>query len=44
MTGADSDTAGKAGLVPAPAAGASNRYLRSDGTWAVPPDTNTTYT
>lgn len=44
MTGANSSTAGKAGLVPAPAAGASNRYLRSDGTWAVPPDTNTTYT
>lgn len=44
MTGADSDSAGTSGLVPAPAAGASNRYLRSDGTWAVPPDTNTTYT
>lgn len=43
MTGASSSTAGKAGLVPAPSAGASNRYLRSDGTWAVPPDTNTTY-
>lgn len=31
------------GLAPAPAAGAANRYLRSDGTWQVPPDTNTTY-
>ena len=44
MTGATSSAAGKAGLVPAPAKGAANRYLRSDGTWAVPPDTNTTYT
>ena len=43
MTGASSSAAGKAGLVPAPSAGASNRYLRSDGTWVVPPDTNTTY-
>lgn len=41
MTGATASTAGKAGLVPAPAAGASTRYLRSDGTWQVPP--NTTY-
>ena len=43
MTGATSDTAGSPGLVPAPEKGASNRYLRSDGTWVVPPDTNTTY-
>ena len=43
MSGASSNSAGKAGLVPAPSAGASNRYLRSDGTWQVPPDTNTTY-
>lgn len=41
MTGATTDTAGKAGLVPAPAAGAATRYLRSDGTWVTPP--NTTY-
>ena len=40
---ATASAAGGAGLVPAPAAGAANRYLRSDGTWAVPPDTNTTY-
>ena len=40
---ATTSAAGSAGLVPAPAAGAANRYLRSDGTWAVPPDTNTTY-
>ena len=44
MKGATSSAAGTAGYVPAPAAGASNRYLRSDGTWSVPPDTNTTYT
>ena len=44
MTGATSSAAGSTGLVPAPAKGASNRYLRCDGTWQVPPDTNTTYT
>ena len=43
MNGATTSAAGKAGLVPAPATGANNRYLRSDGTWAVPPDNNTTY-
>lgn len=43
MSGATTSAAGRAGLVPAPATGANNRYLRSDGTWAVPPDTNTTY-
>lgn len=32
---------GGAGLVPGPAKGAANRYLRSDGSWQVPPDTNT---
>jgi len=42
MRGATSSAAGSAGYVPAPAAGASNRYLRSDGTWAVP--ASTTYT
>ena len=41
MGGASTSSAGKSGLVPAPAAGATNRYLRSDGTWQVPPDTNT---
>lgn len=41
--GATSSAAGGSGLVPAPATGAANRYLRSDGTWQVPPDTNTTY-
>lgn len=44
MKGASASEAGAAGLVPAPSTGAANRYLRSDGTWAVPPDTNTTYT
>lgn len=43
MGGATTSTAGRAGLVPAPETGANNRYLRSDGTWAVPPDNNTTY-
>ena len=43
MKGATTSAAGAAGLVPAPTAGAANRYLRSDGTWVVPPDTNTTY-
>lgn len=41
MGGASTSSAGKSGLVPAPTAGAANRYLRSDGTWQVPPDTNT---
>ncbi len=35
--------AGTAGLAPAAAAGAINRYLRCDATWQVPPDNNTTY-
>lgn len=43
LKGATSSAAGTAGYAPAPPAGASNRYLRSDGTWTVPPDTNTTY-
>ena len=41
MGAATSSTAGKAGLVPAPAAGAQGKYLRGDGTWQTPP--NTTY-
>ena len=41
MTGASSSAAGKAGLVPAPAAGKQASFLRGDGTWATP--TNTTY-
>ena len=43
LKGSTSNTAGTAGYAPAPSAGASNRYLRCDGTWSVPPDTNTTY-
>lgn len=31
--GATSSAAGKRGMVPAPAAGNNNRYLKSDGTW-----------
>lgn len=41
MTGATSSTSGTSGLVPAPAAGNQDKYLRGDGTWAVPEDTNT---
>lgn len=34
----------KAGLVPAPSTTAgTSKYLREDGTWQTPPDTNTTY-
>ncbi len=40
-----SGTGAKAGLVPAPPATAgTTKYLREDGNWAVPPDTNTVYT
>lgn len=41
MGAATSSATGKAGLVPAPAAGAQGKYLRGDGTWQTPP--NTTY-
>lgn len=34
FTGATAAAAGKAGLVPAPAAGYSSRFLRGDGAWA----------
>ena len=43
MKGATSSAAGTTGLVPAPAAGSQAKYLRADGTWQTPPDTNTTY-
>lgn len=41
MTAATASAAGKAGLVPAPAAGKQTSFLRGDGTWVVPE--NTTY-
>jgi len=41
MTAATASNAGKAGLVPAPAAGKQTSFLRGDGTWVIP--TNTTY-
>lgn len=41
MTGATSSAAGTSGLVPAPAVGKQTSFLRGDGTWAVPTDTNT---
>ncbi|MBR1493900.1 MAG: hypothetical protein IJ601_02485 [Acidaminococcaceae bacterium] len=41
MTAATASAAGKAGLVPAPAAGKQGQFLRGDGTWQTP--TNTTY-
>lgn len=36
MTAATASAAGKAGMVPAPAAGAQAKFLRGDGTWQVP--------
>lgn len=36
MTGATADAAGTSGLVPAPAAGEQDKYLRGDGMWAAP--------
>lgn len=44
MTGASSSTAGKAGLVPKPAAGDQSKFLRADGTWVVPTNTDTKVT
>lgn len=35
MKGATASTAGNAGLVPAPAAGNHNKFLRGDGTWQI---------
>lgn len=39
MVGATINADGEDGLVPAPSKGEANRYLRSDGSWSVPPDT-----
>lgn len=36
FVGSSSLSSGKAGLVPAPAQGEENKFLRADGTWAVP--------
>ena len=44
MTGATSSAAGTSGLVPAPAVGKQGAYLRGDGTWAVPTNTDTKVT
>ena len=44
MTGATASAAGSGGLVPAPAAGKQTSFLRGDGTWVIPTDTNTHYT
>ena len=44
VVGSTDETDGRPGLVPAPKAGdQSNKYLKADGTWAVPSDTDTTY-
>ena len=43
FTGASGDAAGEAGLVPAPAQGDQDKFLKADGTWGTPVDTNTTY-
>ena len=40
FTGATSTAGGKNGLVPAPAVGQQGKFLRADGTWATPTDTN----
>lgn len=39
MVGATTSADGEGGLVPTPSKGVATRYLRSDGTWVVPPDT-----
>ena len=44
FTGATDSAGGKTGLVPAPAVGQQNRFLKADGTWAIPVDTDTKVT
>lgn len=44
MKGATGSAAGTHGLVPAPAAGKNGQFLRGDGTWASPANTDTHYT
>ncbi len=41
MGGASASGAGSAGMVPAPAAGNNTAFLRGDGTWATPTNTDT---
>ena len=43
FTGASAEGAGEEGLVPAPAQGDQDKFLKADGTWAVPVDNDTTY-
>lgn len=43
LKGATTTANGTAGYVPAPEKGEANRYLRSDGSWSVPPNTDTKY-
>lgn len=44
MTGATDSAAGTGGAVPAPAAGKQTSFLRGDGTWVVPTNTDTKVT
>ena len=44
FTGATSSAGGKNGLVPAPAVGQQDRFLKADGTWAIPVNTDTNVT
>ena len=44
MKAASSSAAGAAGLVPAPASGKQTSFLRGDGTWVVPTNTDTKVT
>lgn len=41
MTGATSSAAGQTGLVPAPGSGDQGKFLRGDGSWQTPTDTDT---
>lgn len=44
MIGANASEAGTSGLVPQPTAGGQTKYLRGDGTWATPTNTDTKVT